>query len=236
MFLFPTFNIYYLIYMLPAFLLSLGAQIFVNMSYARWGRIANRAGLSGAQVAQRLADHMGLYGLQLKGVAGRLTDHYDPRNNTLSLSQGIAQGTSVAAMAITAHELGHAQQDQEEYLPMKLRGALVPAVNIGTSAGWILLLLGMLLQISDLAWLGVIAFSAGAVFSLITLPVELNASRRARQLLQTSGMITTADEQRGVSQVLNAAALTYVAALATSLLQLTYFASLAGSLGGRRRK
>ena len=106
MFLFPTFNIYYLIYMLPAFLLSLGAQIFVNMSYARWGKIGNRVGLSGAQVAQRLADHMGLYGLQLKGVAGRLTDHYDPRNNTLSLSQGIAQGTSVAAMAITAHELG----------------------------------------------------------------------------------------------------------------------------------
>ena len=236
MFLFPTFNIYYLIYMLPAFILSLGAQIFVNMSYARWGKIGNRVGLSGAQVAQRLADHMGLYGLQLKGVAGRLTDHYDPRNNTLSLSRGIAQGTSVAAMAITAHELGHAQQDQEDYLPMKLRGALVPAVNIGTSAGWILLLLGMLLQISDLAWLGVIAFSAGAVFSLITLPVELNASRRARQLLQTSGMITTADEQRGVRQVLNAAALTYVAALATSLLQLTYFASLAGGIGGRRRR
>jgi Zn-dependent membrane protease YugP len=235
MFLFPTFNIYYLIYMLPAFILSLGAQIFVNTSYGRWGKIGNRVGLSGAQVAQRLADQMGLYGLQLRGVSGRLTDHYDPRSNVLSLSKGIAQGTSVAAMAITAHELAHAQQDQEEYLPMKLRGALVPVVNIGTSAGWILLLLGMLLQISDLAWLGVIAFSAGAVFSLITLPVELNASRRARQLLQTSGMITTAEEQQGVNQVLNAAALTYVAALATSLLQLTYFASMAGGIGRRRR-
>ena len=179
---------------------------------------------------------MGLYGLQLKGVPGRLTDHYDPRNNVLSLSQGIAQGTSVAAMAITAHELGHAQQDQDDYLPMKLRSALVPVVNIGTKAGWIMLLIGMLLQISDLAWLGVIAFSAGALFSLVTLPVELNASRRARQLLQSSGMITTKEEQRGVNQVLNAAALTYVAALATSLLQLTYFASMAGGIGGRRRR
>lgn len=236
MFLFPTFNLYYLIFMLPAFLFSLGVQIYVNVSYGRWGKVANRVGLTGAQVAQRLADHMGLYDLQLRGVAGQLTDHYDPRNNTLSLSQGIAQGASVAAMAITAHELGHAQQDQEEYLPMKLRGALVPVVNIGTRAGWILLLIGILLQISDLAWLGVIAFSAGVVFSLVTLPVELNASRRARKLLQTSGMITTEDERRGVSQVLNAAALTYVAALATSLLQLTYFASLAGSLGSRRRR
>lgn len=235
MFLFPTFNINYLIYMLPAFILSLLAQIFVNTSYARWGKIGNRAGLNGAQVAQRLANNLGLYEMQLKGISGRLTDHYDPRNNVLSLSQGIAQGTSVAAMAIAAHEMGHAQQDQEDYLPMKLRGALVPVVNIGTKAGWILLLIGMLLQISDLAWLGVIAFSAGAIFSLITLPVELNASRRAKQLLQTSGMITTSDEQRGVSQVLNAAALTYVAALATSLLQLTYFASMAGSLGRRRR-
>jgi hypothetical protein len=233
---FPTFNFYYLIYMLPAFLLSLGTQIYVNVSYSKWGKIGNRAGFSGAQVAQRLADHMGLYGLQFKGVPGRLTDHYDPRSNVLSLSQGIAQGTSVAAMAITAHELGHAQQDQDDYLPMKLRSALVPVVNIGTKAGWIMLLIGMLLQISDLAWLGVIAFSAGALFSLVTLPVELNASRRARQLLQSSGMITTNEEQRGVNQVLNAAALTYVAALATSLLQLTYFASMAGGIGGRRRR
>ena len=232
---FPTFNITYMIYMLPAFILSLGIQLYVNASYGRWGKIGNRAGLSGSQVAQRLANHMGVYGLQYKGGAGPLTDHYDPRSNTLSLSKGIAQGTSVAAMAITAHELGHAQQDQEEDLPMKFRSAIVPIVNIGTKAGWILLLIGMILQVSDLAWLGVIAFSAGAVFSLVTLPVELNASRRAKQLLQTSGMITTAEEQKGVNQVLNAAALTYVAALATSLLQLTYFASVAGSMGRRRR-
>jgi hypothetical protein len=232
--LFPVFNLNYLIYMLPAFVLGLIAQLVVNGRFSRWSQVPNRTGLSGAQVAQRLADNMGLYGMQLKGTPGRLTDHYDPRNNTLSLSRDIAQGNSVAAMAITAHELGHAQQDQEEYLPMKLRSALVPVVNIGTNAGWILIFLGLLLQISNLAWLGVIAFSAGAVFSIATLPVELNASKRARLLLQTNGMITTEEEQRGVDQVLNAAALTYVAAIATSVLQLMYFASLAG--GTRRRR
>jgi hypothetical protein len=231
---FPVFNINYLIYMLPAFILGLIAQLLVRGSFSRWSQVPNRAGLSGAQVAQRLADRMGLYGMQLKGSPGQLTDHYDPRDNTLSLSQDIAQGSSVAAMAITAHELGHAQQDQEDYLPMKLRSALVPVVNIGTNAGWILIFLGLLLQLSDLAWLGVIAFSAGAVFSIATLPVELNASKRARQLLQTNGLVTTEEEQRGVNQVLNAAALTYVAAIATSVLQLMYFASLAG--GTRRRR
>lgn len=234
--LFPTFNTSYLIYMLPALIFSAIVQLYVNNSYNRWSKVRNQTGLSGAQVAQRLADHMGLYGLQLKGVAGRLTDHYDPRDNVLSLSQDVAQGQSVAAMAITAHELGHAQQDQEDYGPMKFRSALVPVVNIGTKAGWILLMLGLVLQFSDLAWLGVLAFSASAVFSIATLPVELNASRRAQQMLVSSGMATTAEEQRGVKQVLNAAALTYVAAIAASVLQLLYFASLAGGVGGRRRR
>ncbi|MCB2210237.1 zinc metallopeptidase [bacterium] len=232
--LFPVFNINYLIYMLPAFIIGLIAQLMVRGSFSRWSQVPNRTGLSGTQVAQRLADHMGLYGMQLKGTPGQLTDHYDPRSNTLSLSRDIAQGNSVAAMAITAHELGHAQQDQEEYLPMKIRSTLVPVVNFGTKAGWIMIFLGLILQISNLAWLGVFAFSAGAVFSIATLPVELNASKRARQLLQTNGMITTEEEQRGVNQVLNAAALTYIAAIATSVLQLMYFASLAG--GGRRRR
>ena len=234
MFYLPVFNLNYLVYMLPALLLSLIVQLYVNASYSRWSQVPNRNGLTGAQVAQRLADRMGLYGMQLKGSPGRLTDHFDPRDKTLSLSQDIAQTASVASMAITAHELGHAQQDQEDYFPMRLRSALVPAVNIGTTAGWIMILLGLLLQISGLAWLGVFAFSAGAVFSIATLPVELNASKRARQLLQTNGMITTEEEQRGVNQVLNAAAWTYVAAIATSVLQLLYFVSLVG--GGRRRR
>jgi Zn-dependent membrane protease YugP len=230
---FPVFNIDYLIYMLPALILSLIVQFYVNSRYAKWSQIPNRSGLTGAQVAQRLADRMGMYNLTLKGTPGKLTDHYDPRNNALYLSKDNAMGSSVASMAITAHELGHAQQDKDEYLLMRVRSAMVPIVNIGTSVGWIFILLGLMLQISGLAWLGVIAFSAGALFSIATLPVELNASRRARKMLESSGLITTEEEHNGVSQVLNAAALTYVAAIASSVLQLLYFANLAG--GSRRR-
>jgi hypothetical protein len=140
----------------------------------------------------------------------------------------------VAALAITAHELGHAMQDRENYAPMKLRSAIVPMVNIGSNLGWILLMLGLVLRIANLAWLGVILFSAGALFSLITLPVELNASKRARQMLTSTGLVVNAEEEKGVANVLNAAALTYVAGLATSLMQLFYFGSMAGGLGRRR--
>lgn len=232
---FPIFNLNYLLYMLPALLLGLIAQLYVNASYSRWSQEQNQVGMTGAQVAQRLMDRHGMYDLKLKGAPGRLTDHYDPRNKVLSLSQDIAQRPSVAAMAITAHEMGHAQQDNDNYLPMRLRTALVPMVNIGTNLGWIFIMLGLFLQISGLAWIGVIAFSAGAVFSIATLPVELNASRRARAMLQSSGMISTSEEEKGVRQVLNAAAMTYVAAIATSILQLLYFVSLAGGTGRRRR-
>jgi len=234
MFFFPTFNINYLLYMLPAILLSLGVQLYVNASFSRWSKVRNNSGMTGVQVAQRLSESMRLYDLKLQGTPGRLTDHYDPRNNVLSLSRDIAQGSTVAAMAITAHELGHAQQDQQDYLLMRIRSAMVPVVNIGTSVGWIFILIGLLLQISGLAWIGVIAFSAGAIFSIATLPVELNASRRARELLEKNGLITTAQERRGVDQVLNAAALTYVAAIASSVMQLLYFASLAGGTSRRR--
>ena len=230
----PVFNTNYLMYMLPVFLLSIIIQLYVNSSYKRWSKIRNQSGVTGVQVSQRLAEKIGMYDLQIKGTPGRLTDHYDPRRNTLSLSRDIAQGTSVASMAIAAHEMGHAQQDKDKYFLMRLRSAMVPAVNLGTSAGWIFLMLGLALQISNLAWLGIISFSAGALFSIATLPVELNASRRARQLLKTTGLITTEAEQKGVNQVLNAAALTYVAAIASSVMQLLYFVSLARGSGRRR--
>jgi uncharacterized protein len=233
MFFLPVFNINYILYMLPAILLSLVIQLYVNASFNRWSRVRNQSGLTGVQVAQRLSQRIGLYDLTLKGTPGRLSDHYDPRNNSLSLSRDIAQGSTVASMAITAHEMGHAQQDQENYLPMRLRSAMVPAVNIGTTVGWIFILIGLLLEFGGLAWLGIFAFSAGAIFSIATLPVELNASKRARKMLKESGLIASKNEQKGVNQVLNAAALTYVAAIATSVMQLLYFVSLVG--GGRRR-
>lgn len=231
---FPVFDPNYLFFMLPAILLGLIAQFYVNSKYNKWSRVQNRSGISGAQVAQGLMTGHGMQNLQLKGIAGHLTDHYDPRNKTLALSQNIAQTPSVAAMAIAAHELGHAQQDKENYFPMRLRSALVPMVNIGTNLGWILIMVGLLIQLSGLAWLGVVAFSGGVVFSLATLPVELDASRRARVMLKSSGMITSQEEERGVKQVLNAAALTYVAAIITSLMQLLYFASMVSGRSRRR--
>jgi len=226
----------YLICMLPAFLLMMAVQIYVNSAYRRWSQVPARSRISGAQAAQRLIQRSGLYQIEIEGVPGNLTDHYDPRSKTLRLSQGVYQSSSVAALAITAHELGHALQDQEGYMPLRLRAALVPAVNIGSYLGWILIILGVLLRFTELAWLGVLIFSAGAVFALATLPVELNASARARQLLTESGLIITEDERRGVNQVLNAAALTYVAALVTAILQLLYYVSLVASLGGRSRR
>jgi Zn-dependent membrane protease YugP len=146
----------------------------------------------------------------------------------------VYQGNSIASVAIAAHELGHAQQDQEGYFPLQLRSMLVPAVNIGSTLGWILIMAGLLLNLIGIAWLGVFAFSGGAVFALATLPVELNASTRAKKLLQNSGVILTTQERQGVNNVLNAAALTYVASLFTAVLQLLYWISIVS--GGRRRR
>jgi uncharacterized protein len=155
-----------------------------------------------------------------------MTDNYDPRTKVLNLSQGVGNVSSVAALAIAAHELGHAMQDSEDYLPLRFRSALVPAVSIGSSLGWILIMVGLFIGWTQIAWLGVIAFAAGAVFSLATLPVEFNASARAKRMLAESGIIVGEEEQRGVNAVLNAAALTYVAALVTAVLQLLYFTGL----------
>jgi uncharacterized protein len=144
----------------------------------------------------------------------------------------VVNSPSVAAVAIAAHELGHALQDAEDYIPLRFRSAIVPAVNIGSYLGWIMIMAGLLLRLTNLAWLGVLVFSGGALFALVTLPVEFNASARAKQLLVQTGIIQTDEEMRGVNAVLNSAALTYVAGLVTALLQVFYFATL---VGGRRR-
>jgi uncharacterized protein len=234
-------NPQYLLCMAPAFLLMLLASWYVKSAYRTWGRVPARSGLTGVEAAQRLITSGGLYGVQIQGVAGNLTDNYDPRRKVLNLSQGVAQNASVASLAVAAHELGHAQQDAEGYFPLRFRSALVPMVNIGSSLGWILIMLGLFLNYAgmtlgtDIAWLGVAAFAGGTVFALATLPVELNASARARHLLTQAGIITDPDEQRGVNTVLNAAAFTYVAGLVTAVMQLLYYASLVGGFGRRRR-
>lgn len=227
-------NSTYLLFMIPAFLLMAFASWRVRAAYSKWGRVPARSRLTGAQAAQRLMLSNGLQGVRLAGVGGELTDHYDPRSKTLYLSQGVAQSPSVASLAVAAHELGHAMQDAEGYFPLRLRSALVPAVNIGSYLGWILIMLGLLLNWINLAWLGVLVFSGGALFALATLPVEFNASRRARELLSNAGIIVGEDEQRGVNSVLNAAAMTYVAGLATAILQLLYYVLMIAGLGRRR--
>ena len=229
------FNSTYMIYMLPAIILMMAVQMYVRSAYSKWSRVPARSNFTGAEAAQRLIQSAGLYNVRVEGVKGELTDHYDPRSKVLRLSSGVYSQSSVAALAITAHELGHAMQDKDEYFPLRLRAALVPAVNIGSYLGWILLMIGIFLQMTGVAWLGVLVFSFGALFALATLPVELNASARARQLLSESGLIQTDDEMKGVSNVLNAAALTYVAALITAILQMVYWVSLVLGMGGRRR-
>jgi uncharacterized protein len=222
------YNSTYLIFMVPAFILMAITSWYVKSSYKKWSKVRASSGLTGAQAAQRLISTGNLYDVKIQAVAGNLTDHYDPRDKTLSLSQGVINSPSVAAVAIAAHELGHALQDAEDYLPLRFRSAIVPAVNIGSYLGWILIMAGLFLRMTNLSWLGVLVFSGGALFALITLPVEFNASARAKELLRQTGIIQTDEEMRGVNAVLNSAALTYVAGLITALMQLLYFASLVG--------
>ena len=223
---------YIILVAIPSMILMGAASWYVRHANSKWSQIRATSGLTGAQAAQRLISTGNLYGVQVQGTPGELTDHYDPRNKTLFLSNTVANVPSVAAVAIAAHELGHALQDAEEYFPMKVRSALVPMVNIGSNLGWFLIIIGLVLNFTQLAWIGVFIFAGGALFALATLPVEFNASTRAKQLLAETGIIQTEEERHGVNQVLNAAALTYVAGLITAILQLLYYVLL---VGGRRR-
>jgi len=223
---------YLILVAIPSMILMGAASWYVRHANSKWSQVRASSGLTGAQAAQRLISTGNLYGVQVQATPGELTDHYDPRNKTLFLSNTVANVPSVAAVAIAAHELGHAMQDAEEYFPMKVRSALVPVVNIGSNLGWFLIIIGLVLNFTQLAWIGVFVFAGGALFALATLPVEFNASARAKQLLAETGIIQTEEERHGVNQVLNAAALTYVAGLITAILQLLYYVFL---VGGRRR-
>jgi Zn-dependent membrane protease YugP len=229
------FSPMYLIFMIPAFLLMAIASWYVRHAYSKWSQVRASSGLTGYQAAQRLISTGNLYGVQVAGTGGQLTDHYDPRNKTLYLSGSVADVPSVASVAVAAHELGHAMQDAEDYFPMRIRSGLVPMVSIGSNLGWILIIVGLMLRMTGIAWLGVLFFAGGALFALATLPVEFNASSRAKELLSATGIIQTEEERRGVNQVLNAAALTYVAGLVTAVMQLLYYVFLIGGMGGRRR-
>ncbi len=221
------FDPMYLVFMAPALLLAFYAQFKVKRAYATYTRVANERGITGLQAARMILPGEGLSGVSVEGTPGQLTDHYDPRTKTLRLSAGVAQQPSVAALAIVAHEIGHALQDNQGYAPLKLRGAIVPAVQVSAWVAPILFLIGFLFNMLSLAWLGVAFFAASAIFALVTLPVEFNASRRALKLLQTY-QLTDGRELQGAKAVLDAAALTYVAALAQTLATLLYYVTLLG--------
>lgn len=218
----------------PALLLALYAQWRVRSAYNKWGQIQNSLALPGAKAAEKLLSETGLYGVSIQGIRGQLTDNYDPRSKTLNLSESTATKQSVAALAVVAHEIGHAQQDANNYALLKLRGGLVPAVNFGSQLGPILFIIGYFLRFQPIMWIGVAFFSMAFVFALITLPVEINASSRAMKMLRTNGLLVGDEELSGARAVLSAAALTYVAALLQALGQLLYYVLLAS--GGRRRR
>jgi Zn-dependent membrane protease YugP len=232
-------NPFYLLFMAPAMLLVFAAQWWVNSMYTKWSQVRNLSGLTGSEAARRLLQYGGLSGVEIERVQSRLGDHYDPRDKRLRLSPGVSDGQSVAAVAIAAHEIGHAMQDKQDYAPLRFRAALVPAVNLGSTLGWILIFVGLLIQGAfgqQVAIIGLAAFALGAVFALATLPVELNASQRAKELLTTAGIVQGEQERSGVNAVLRAAAFTYIAALAAAILQLLYYALLVLGMGGRRRR
>lgn len=221
--------------LIPAIILALYAQGRVQSTYNRYSQLPSRMGITGAEAARRLLQDRQMHDVKIEPVQGRLTDHYDPRTKTLRLSQGVYDSASIAALGIAAHEVGHAFQHESEYIPLKFRNAIVPVANIGSHLAFPLLLLGIFLGSPDLALIGVIAFGLAVLFQLITLPVEYNASSRAIEALETSGCLAR-DETIPARKVLNAAALTYVAATFMAILQLFRLLVLSGLLGGRRRR
>ncbi|MBM3131256.1 MAG: zinc metallopeptidase [Chloroflexi bacterium] len=225
------FDPMYLVFAAPALLLAMFAQWKVSSAYDKYTKVRNARNLTGIQVAQSLLRANGL-NLNVSGTPGHLTDHYDPRDKTLYLSQGVAQTPSVAALAIVAHEVGHAVQDAQGYAPMRLRAFLVMPANAGPWIGYILFIIGIFINMTGLVWLGIAFFSLGLLFSLATLPVEFNASSRALAMLRNSALVGQG-EVDAAKAVLTAAALTYVAAATQALSQLLYYVFVALNMRSR---
>ena len=222
---------WYIILVLPAILLSLWASANVNSTFKKYSSVMSRRGITGAESARRVLAANGVYDVKIEHISGNLTDHFDPKTNTIRLSEGVYGSTSVAAIGVAAHEAGHAVQYATGYAPMKLRSAIIPVTNIGSNLAMPLILLGIVLSMPALAELGILAFSFSTLFQLITVPVEFNASRRAVEAIENA--TTDENEVKGAKKVLKAAALTYVAALAVSLANLLRLIMIVN--GGRRR-
>lgn len=221
------YNLDYLIYILPGFLLALYAQSKIRTNFDKYSRVTNLEGLTGRSVAEKILSNHGIYDVRIERVRGSLTDHYDPSHKVLRLSDPVYDSTSIAALGIAAHECGHAIQHHESYAPLSMRNAIVPAANLGSNLSFILILIG-LFAFEPLLKLGIALFAITVLFQLLTLPVEYNASHRAKVILADG--ILSGEEMVGVERILSAAALTYVASLLTAIGTLMRFISM-----GRRR-
>jgi Zn-dependent membrane protease YugP len=226
------FDPMYLLFAAPALILMLYAQWRVSSTYKKYSKVTNMQKTTGAEIALLLLKANGLSHVTVEETKGVLTDHYDPRKKKLRLSKDIYRISSVSALGIVAHEVGHAVQDNANYLPMRIRGSLVPVANVGTWLGYGCFLLGIFLSVTNLVWAGVILFSGAVLFALVTLPVEFNASSRAKQMLMNNGLVTTS-EINGAGAVLSAAALTYIAALLQAVSSLMYYIFVATGMSKR---
>lgn len=213
--------------LIPAILLSMYASFKVNSTTSRYFKVRAMKGMTGQEVARRILDYNGLSSVPVMPVSGNLTDHYDPRGKTVSLSEEVFYGTSITSISVAAHECGHAIQDKESYVPMMFRSAIVPVVNFASSASWIIILMGFFVN-RQFLWMGIVLFSATVLFQLVTMPVEFNASSRALKQLESLGIVGL-DEKKESRKVLHAAALTYVAAAMASILQLVRLILIARS-------
>ena len=233
---------YLLFVFIPTLLISLAAQAYVRSAYSKWSQVRNTSGLTGAQVAQRIISTANLgnvqfaeagargamaAGISLERVPGQMTDHYDPSSHTVRMSDAVATQPSVASMAIVAHELGHAQQHEENSIFIQMRNFLVPAVRFSPQIAFAMIFAGLIFRITGLLWLGIGFFAIMVVFTILTLPVEIDASRRGLILLREAGLMNSEEDAAGSRSVLTAAAMTYVAAAVTAVLQLLYYISIA---------
>jgi hypothetical protein len=211
----------YIVFMLPCLILSLVCQAKVNSNFSTYSKVPNTRGMTGAQAAQYVLTHYGVNGVRIEQVSGKLTDHFDPRTNVIRLSQEVYNNSSVAAVGVACHEAGHAVQHATGYVPNKIRGAIVPAAKIGSTFGWVLFLIGLLLptQYNFVILAGIGLFSLSVLFTVVTLPVEFDASRRALKCIRETNLLYN-EEYEGAKKVLQAAAMTYVASAATAILQL----------------
>jgi Zn-dependent membrane protease YugP len=226
------FSPYWLLFALPGIFLALWARSRVKGAFKKYSQVQTARGVSGAEVARTLLDSQGLYDVEIEEGKGLLSDHYDPRKKVLRLSPDVYRKPSIAAAGIAAHEMGHAIQHSKGYVPLQLRSAIVPVAQFGsTLAPWIVII-GFFLRFTTLAWFGVVLFGLAVIFTLITLPVEFDASKRAKKLLVSNGVLI-GNEMEGVNKVLDAAALTYVAAAVAAVGQLLYYVFL---LTGSRRR